>query len=809
MIFTPDQRVRVFVSSTLEELAEERAAARRAIEHLRLTPVMFELGARPHPPRELYRTYVEQSDLFVGIYGESYGWVAPDMDVSGLEDEFGLAANLPRLLYVKRPAPRRDERLAAFVARIEAKGEVSYRTFGDATELSELIENDLALLLSERFGAATSAKRTSLPAPLDTFVGRAGELDELERLLADPGTRLVTVTGPGGVGKSRLALEAARRVEPGYTDGGQLIRLAAIADSGLVAPTICEGLGTPHGSGSPVAAAIDVLREAERLLVLDNFEHVLPAAPEIEQLLEGCPRLKVLVTSRSVLKVRGEREVRIDPLDDADAVDLFADRAQAANQSFELTEDVRESVAELCRRLDGLPLALELAAAQVRVLPPAAMLQRLTGPPSLEAAIDWSFDLLEEESRTLCMRAGVFRGGFTLDGLEAVADVDDVLGLLTALVESSLVKAEGDGRYSMLETIRTYAVDRLDRRGELPENRDRHAVFFAALIGEAGDSLRQPGHESALAVLDLEADNIRAALDWLLEREQLEPVVDAVWALLPYLLLRERFVEGRRWLGEARERGVSTPRALVAEAALSLWASDYLSAVPLALEGREKADEDREASALADLVIGTLETMRGAEHGVEMLEESRRVFQELGNEWGELLATIGIAWGLNAAEAEAPLDLYETTVARARALGFEAETLATGALGRRLVILGRADEAKRALVDALEGTLSLHVDIGTALYVDVLADLAAAEGEDALAARLSAAAEAGAEAFGGMLPPLSGDRRERLRGVRERLGDQAFEAEQDTGRATALADAAAEARAFALAADGDGLDSRL
>jgi predicted ATPase len=808
VIFTPDQRVRVFVSSTLEELAAERAAARRAIENLRLTPVMFELGARPHPPRELYRRYVEQSDLFVGIYGESYGWVAPDMDVSGLEDEFRLAANLPRLLYVKRPAPGRDERLAAFVARIEAKGDVSYRTFGDANELSELIENDLALLLSERFGAATSAKRTSLPAPLDTFVGRARELDELERLLADPGTRLVTVTGPGGVGKSRLALQAARRVEPLYTDGGQLIRLAPIAEAGLVAPTICEELGTPHGSGSPVAAAIDVLHEAERLLVLDNFEHVLSAAPEIEQLLEGCPRLTVLVTSRSVLKVRGEREVRIDPLEDADAVDLFADRAQAANQSFEL-EDVRDSVAELCRRLDGLPLAVELAAAQVRVLTPAAILERLTGPPSLDATIDWSFDLLDDEARVLCMRAGVFRGGFTLEGLEAVAGDDGVLGLLATLVESSLVKVDGDERYSMLETIRTYAVDRLDKRGELAETRDRHATFFAGLIGEAGDSLRRSGHESALAVLDLEDDNIRVALDWLLERDQLDLLVDAVWALLPYLTLRERFVEGRRWLGEARERGASSTRALVAEAGLSFWASDYLTAVPLALEGREGAGDDREASALANLVIATLETMRGGEHGVGMLEESRRVFRELDNEWGELLATIGIAWGLNAAEAEAPLELYETTVARARALGFEAETLATGALGRRLVILGRADEAKRALVDALDGTLSLHVDFGTALYVDVLADLAAAEGEDALAARLSAAAEAGAEAFGGMLPPLSGDRGKRLRGVRERLGERAFEAEQDTGRATALADAAAEARAYALAADGDGLDARL
>ncbi|HEX2506198.1 MAG TPA: DUF4062 domain-containing protein [Gaiellaceae bacterium] len=202
MIRTPDQRVRVFVSSTLEELASEREAARAAVESLRLTPVMFELGARPHPPREVYRSYLEQSDVFVGICGDRYGWVAPDADISGLEDELLLGEKLPRLLYVRRPAPDRDPRLAAMVSRIEGDSQVSYRAFSDAGELRGLIENDLALLLSERFAKAAGPEfATGLPAAVDRFVGRTDDLERLQRALAEAETRLVTVTGPGGVGR--------------------------------------------------------------------------------------------------------------------------------------------------------------------------------------------------------------------------------------------------------------------------------------------------------------------------------------------------------------------------------------------------------------------------------------------------------------------------------------------------------------------------------------------------------------------------------------------------------------------------------
>lgn len=220
-IRTPDQRVRVFVSSTLAELAEERAAVARAISALRLTPVLFELGARPHPPRELYRAYLAQSDIFVGLYWQRYGWIGPGMDISGLEDEFRLSRSIPRLLYVKAPAPERELRLTAMIAELESEGADSYRSFRTPRELGRLVRDDLALLLSERFtsadrltddsGSPTSQaadrpRSRSLPVTSTSLIGREYDIVSVSELLQSPEMRLVTLTGPGGVGKTRLAI---------------------------------------------------------------------------------------------------------------------------------------------------------------------------------------------------------------------------------------------------------------------------------------------------------------------------------------------------------------------------------------------------------------------------------------------------------------------------------------------------------------------------------------------------------------------------------------------------------------------------
>ena len=221
VIRTPDQRVRVFVSSALQEVAAERRAVRDAVTRLRLVPVMFELSARPHPPRPVYRAYLAQSQVFVGIYWQSYGWVAPGEQISGLEDEYRLSAGLPRLIYVKSPAPDRDPRLTQLLARIQDEGDVSYQHFSESAELQQLVENDLAVLLSERFemtrsgvGAADEPLAGAVPVPATPLLGREQESAAVDELVTGEGVRLVTLTGPGGVGKSRLMVEAARQLGP-------------------------------------------------------------------------------------------------------------------------------------------------------------------------------------------------------------------------------------------------------------------------------------------------------------------------------------------------------------------------------------------------------------------------------------------------------------------------------------------------------------------------------------------------------------------------------------------------------------------
>ena len=322
LVRTPDQRVRVFVSSTLQELAVERGAVRDAVIRLRLVPVMFELGARPHPPREVYRSYLAQSQVFVGVYWQSYGRVAPGEQVSGLEDEYLLSAGLPRLIYVKSPAPEREPRLEQMLARIQGDGDITYQRFSEAAELQRLVENDLAVLLSERFemaqardGAAEEAPRAvGLPVPATPLVGRDQETAAVADLVLREGVRLVTLTGPGGVGKSRLAVAVADRLGSGFGDGVRFIELASVTSAGLVPPAIAAGLGLSTSGGRLVTDVVSYLGPKRVLLLLDNFEQVTGAAPLVADLLGAAPGLVVLVTSRTVLRLSGEHEFPVLPL---------------------------------------------------------------------------------------------------------------------------------------------------------------------------------------------------------------------------------------------------------------------------------------------------------------------------------------------------------------------------------------------------------------------------------------------------------------------------------------------------------------
>src|SRR5690606_34854868 len=253
VIRTPDQRLRVFVSSTLEELAAERQAAKAAIARLNLTPVMFELGARPHPPRELYRAYLEQSHVFVGIYWQRYGWIAPGEEVSGLEAEYLLSGDRPKLIYVKRPAPEREPRLAELIARIRDDDKVSYKAFERPEDLRELLENDLAVLLSERFEAArpaAEARVDNLPRPFAPLVDREEERSAVRALLLREDTALVTLTGPAGTGKSRLALQLGIDLRGRFAAGACWVSLASVRDPDLLVPEVAQALELREATGS-------------------------------------------------------------------------------------------------------------------------------------------------------------------------------------------------------------------------------------------------------------------------------------------------------------------------------------------------------------------------------------------------------------------------------------------------------------------------------------------------------------------------------------------------------------------------------
>ena len=345
-IRTPDQRLRIFVSSTLGELADERAAVRRAIERLRMTPVMFELGARPHPARAMYRAYLDQSQVFIGVYWERYGWVAPDEAVSGLEDEYQLSAKLPRLVYLKQPAPNREPRLTELIEQIQSDDTVSYKYFTSPEELERLVPEDLAILLTERFveedstaEPASTAWGVRLPEPPTSIIGRESDLAVLAPMVLDPDVRLVTLLGPGGIGKTRLGLELARTVAAQFPDGAVMVPLDTAREEAEVGPTIAASMGINAERSAPVEDVLVGAIGARRvLLFLDNFEQVLGAATVAGSLLERCPNITLLITSRATLGLRADHDYFVKPLDlpfegDGDplrtaSVRLFLERAR-------------------------------------------------------------------------------------------------------------------------------------------------------------------------------------------------------------------------------------------------------------------------------------------------------------------------------------------------------------------------------------------------------------------------------------------------------------------------------------------------
>jgi predicted ATPase/class 3 adenylate cyclase len=996
VILTPDQRVRVFISSTLQELAEERAAARRAIRRLHLAPVWYESGARPHPPRRMYRAYLEQSQVFVGIYWQRYGWVAPGMDISGLEDEYRLAAGKPMLLYLKRPAPDTEPRMKTFMDSIREAGTTSYRTFGTPRELERLLAEDLALLLSESFhgpaagigapgrspagpdtpgeaelpagtvtflltgiegatriwekepaataravvlhnetlqavferhggtvfsttgdgmavafpsavaaaSAAQKAQRAlaaapwppetgalkvrmglhtdeaaprdgryaslpvnrgarlmavahggqivmseataalvrsglpdgalltdlgehrlpgltgsirifqvtdpdlpqafpplrprdgdagNLPLQVSSFIGRGRELEQTAAALGE--ARVVTLTGVGGVGKTRLALQVAGQVAPRFADGAWLCELAPIREAAGVDDAVAAVFSVTARSGqSTREALVDFLRSKQLLLVLDNCEHQLADAAALAEVLErSCPRLAILATSREGLGIDGERlipvpslvtpraDADLETIADAEAVRLFAVRAAAVKPDFQVTEENATAVAAVVRRLDGVALAIELAAARVPAMTPGELARRLDRSfavlaggrrgaaerhQTLRAAIDWSFQLLAEPEQALLCRLAVFAGGCTLEAAEAVCggegiDHDAVFGLLASLVARSLVVAEDYGpesRYRLLETIRQYGEERLEEAGQTERWRARHAGYYADLLRGVRDHAHDRGDGVFWAVrLGAEQDNLLAAWSWAINTGNVGTAFSIlagfasseVWSSYPLTLAGEAALG---LPGAATHPGY--PLALAVSAVFASNRADVAGAESLcrrAADANARRDTpDWRVEATVCAARSNIANTRGAlAEAADFAEQAARLARaggDLADASVEL--TIAVGGHVFAGDAPAAVPLAREALALARQIGAPA-LIATGLLAVGVAVADTDPGQARAC-------LRESRELSAALGYQSAFDLARATSIAFLVGDLTGTLELGRRAIRGLQP--SGDR---------------------------------------------------
>jgi predicted ATPase len=671
---------------------------------------------------------------------------------------------------------------------------------------------------------------------MTSLVGRERELKQVGHLLGAPEVRLLTLTGIGGVGKTRLALEAARSSlsEGRFPDGASFVPLAPLSDPALVVPTIARSLGLREADGRSAAEALrDYLLEKRVLLVLDNFEQLLGAAVEVAGLIEACPGLEVLATSRAPLRVRGEQEYPVQPLalppsalnpteDEIVGTPsgrLFVERARAASPSFELTPQNASAVGAICWRLAGLPLALELAAAKVRLLDPAALLPRLDQALStawardlperqrtMHATLDWSHNLLSGPERGLLRRVSVFAGGFTLEAAEAVGaseNQEEGLGLLGALVEQSLVQVEppttsSEARYGMLEPVRQYAQEMLEESGEATTVSHRHASFFLALAERAQPELMAEGQVEWLDRLEQENDNLRTAIDWALEAGHAETAARMGWALWQFWWVRGYQREGRRWMDAALRSELPASvraRALVAAATLAFSSGDHercerYAEESLALSPRV-GDKLQAAWARTGLgIVAMTKTDPGS--ATPHLDEALQSFRELGADFGVARVTTCLGMvALMRGEEHQATPMFEEGLMVARRIGDRTSAYVTiFNLALMALYRGDHDDAEALLEEGVILSEQTRDRANVAYCLQGLATVAGARGAPERCARLVGAAEELLEAVGAPVynyyDPDPSLHERTISDALSRLGEEHFERTREEGRAMTL-----------------------
>jgi predicted ATPase/DNA-binding CsgD family transcriptional regulator len=711
--------------------------------------------------------------------------------------------------------------------------------------------------------ALPGIRLAGFPIPPTPFVGREGEIATVGALLRRADVRLLTLAGTGGVGKTRLALRVAEAGASDHADGAAFVSLAAVREASLVAAAVADALGLDAAGEEPLADQLaDAVRERDLLLVLDNFEHVVAAAPLLAGLLSNCPRLKLLVTSRSVLRLSGERVFTVPPLGLPEAIDemarpptladvasveavrLFVDRAQAARGDFALTEANAPAVAEVCTRLDGLPLAIELAAARVAVLPPAALLARMerrlplltsgardapTRQQTMRAAIAWSHDPLTAAEQALFRRLSVFAGGFALDAAEAVVGGRDdsfllspcpparlsisVLDGIAALIEHSLIRRApgvvGEARYAMLETIREFGAEQLAASGEAAAISDAHAAWFVALAERAEPGLIGPEQGAWVERLQVDLGNLRAALVWLRERGDVGAALRLAGAIGWYWSSPGHFHEGRDLFDAllampgTDDHPAALAKALASAGDIADWLGDAARAEAFYERAmglyRAFGDDRRLASMSRGLGSIALDLGDFARANV-LLEDALALARACGEDWEAAAAANllgGVAFALG--DAETAIERHEEALAGWLALDDPGHVVtALASLGTSALGGGRSDRARTAYRQVLEMATDLDDRWHLVRAVAGFGGLAAMRGESEGAARLLGAAAAQTETIGAPLRPAAQALFDRLAAAaRASLGEAAFAAAWEAGRALTLDEAVAEARAEA------------